>query len=85
MDDQLFQKVIAVQEKYSARLLALENVVGTAVGMKVVRGEQTMTPSLTVLVRTKYPLDQIAPAERIPTELDGVPLDVVETGSFFAN
>jgi hypothetical protein len=35
-------------------------------------------------VREKLPLDQLAPKDVIPTELDGVPVDVQATGVFRA-
>ncbi len=33
-----------------------------------------------VSVRKKVPREQLSPADRIPAELDGVPVDVQETG-----
>jgi hypothetical protein len=36
------------------------------------------------MVEQKVPLDQLAPEDRIPSELDGVPVDVQETGTFEA-
>jgi hypothetical protein len=39
---------------------------------------------IVVSVREKLPPDQLAPKDVIPTELDGVPVDVQATGVFRA-
>lgn len=81
----MIAKISAVQDKYSHRLLNMANVVGTAVGMKMVDDQVSDQMALVVMVSKKFPLDEVALDDRIPTELDGVPVDVIETGTFFAN
>jgi hypothetical protein len=45
-------------------------------GFKYKGGWSTGQPAVVVVVRQKKPLEQVLPAERIPEQLDGVPVDV---------
>jgi hypothetical protein len=69
-------EAIAVKERHQAALLACPNVVGVAVGVR------DGAPVVAVFVRRCVPRDQLAEHEVIPAELDGVRVDVVETGGF---
>ena len=69
-----------VQEKYNTELMTKPHVVGTAVGLAQRQGQYTDDVAVIVLVDKKVPLSELGPDEQIPTELDGVPVDVVETG-----
>ena len=40
--------------------------------------------ALVVMVRRKVPEDPLAPGDRIPSEIDGVPVDVQEVGTLRA-
>jgi len=63
-----------VLKEHTGRLLAIPGVVGTAQG--VCRGR----PCLRVYVIKKTP----ALLERIPQTIEGIPVDIVETGAFRA-
>lgn len=80
--DEATRRALRVQEKYSDRLMALPRVVGTAVGLRQRQGQYTDQVVLVVMVERKLPLSEIAPGEAVPTELEGVPVDVLETGRF---
>lgn len=80
--DEATRRALRVQEKYSDRLLALPRVVGTAVGLRQRQGQYTDQVVLVVMVERKLPLSEIAPGEAVPAELEGVPVDVLETGRF---
>lgn len=67
-------RVAAVRAGQEARLLGYPNVVGVGEGL---RGG---TPALLVFVTHKVPAAQLAPAELLPDEIDGVPIDVVPVG-----
>ena len=67
-----------VKRKHEAMLLALPNVVALGVGPKVIDGRPTDVRAIRVFVSRKVPADQLKPEERIPAELDGVPVDVEE-------
>ena len=79
-DQAAIDRITRAQEAHSAALMQLPNVVGTALGVKTVGDKPTEDLALVVLVRRKVPLDQLKPQERIPAEIDGVPVDVQEVG-----
>lgn len=80
--DEATRRAMRMQEKYNERLLALPRVVGTAVGLRKRQGQYTDQVALVVMVERKLPMAEIAPGEAVPAELEGVPVDVLETGSF---
>ncbi len=73
-------RALAVKEKFKQDLLSRENVIGLGVGLKTVGGQQTGEVSLVVLVTHKLPLAALAARDRLPSEIEGVPLDVQEVG-----
>jgi hypothetical protein len=78
------QRASDVQAKYADLLMKLPHVVGIGVGFTIVDGERTPEVGLIVMVDTKLPAAQLDPADLIPRELDGVRVDVQETGAFSA-
>jgi hypothetical protein len=82
--DEQMARITAVQTRYADELMRKKHVVGVAVGLAQRDGEYTQEVALVVMVEQKVPLDQLAPEDRIPSELDGVPVDVQETGTFEA-
>ncbi|MGD2153551.1 MAG: hypothetical protein PVG79_09800 [Gemmatimonadales bacterium] len=78
------EKVRAVKEAYADELMAKANVVGVGVGLLESGGERTGTVAVVVMVRRKVPRPQLAAADIIPTELEGVPVDVQEVGEISA-
>jgi hypothetical protein len=67
-----FERVKEVQEKHTDRLMAIEGVEGTAVGL-----DESDRPAVKVFLEN--------PGVRgIPRELDGVPVHPVVTGKFYA-
>jgi len=80
--DEVTRRAMRVQEKYNGQLMALPRVVGTAVGLKKRQGQYTNQVAVVVMVERKVPPEQLAPGEAVPQELEGVPLDVMETGRF---
>jgi hypothetical protein len=77
-------RVQAVKSKHEKRLLRIKNVVGVGVGLRQRAGELTDEVVLTVMVRQKQPATALRPRDLIPTELDGVPVDVQEVGTIRA-
>lgn len=77
-------RITEVQDKHETELLALEGVVGVAVGLKMTRGKPTKKWSLTVLVEDKLDLTDVPEASHVPAEVGGVPTDVVEVGKIEA-
>src|SRR5687768_11659344 len=58
-----------------------ENIVGLGVGEKVTLNRLTGALAVKIYVRRKYSEADIAPIERIPGEIDGVPTDIEEVGT----
>lgn len=73
-------RITEVQDKHQAELMALDNVVGVAVSLKMTGGKPTKKWSLTVLVEKKEPKAKVAKASLVPAQLEGVQTDVVEVG-----
>lgn len=69
-----------VKRRWEAELLRKANVVAVGIGYRQRGGRPTDELCLVVSVRRKVPLEELAPEDRIPPELDGVPVDVQEVG-----
>lgn len=63
-----------------ARLQPQAHVVATGVGYKTTRGVRTDVLSIVCSVTEKIPLSSLAPRDRVPAAIDGIPTDVVATG-----
>lgn len=72
------------QQKYSDYLMSLPHVVGVAVGYTSKDGQREQEIGLIVMVDEKLPAAQLAPEQIVPRELDGVRVDVQESGGFMA-
>jgi len=79
-----WEGVRSTKAQYEAKLFARANVVGIAVGRKVVGGQETDRPCVVVFVDRKVPEAELRRRDIVPKDLDGVPTDVVETGRFQA-
>ena len=73
-----------VKAKYEAILLSKKNVVGVGVGFREKGGAATDQMALIVSVLKKLPANEVGIADLIPTELEGVPVDVKEVGEIRA-
>ncbi len=75
----------AVQAKYVDELMAKPYVVGVGIGLAKKADAVTQEVALIVMVSEKLPEAQLAPEDVLPTELDGVRVDVQEMGMFAAH
>ena len=73
-------KQAEVRTRHEAELLRYPNVVGVDEGIRTKDGVPTGERCLVVYVERKVPRDQLAEAEILPGEIEGVSVDVVETG-----
>jgi hypothetical protein len=73
-----------VHERYLATLLAIKGVVSVGIGRRRRGGNFVDEFGLHVLVETKRPLDEIAEEELIPSEIEGVPVDIEECGGIIS-
>lgn len=78
------ERITRVQAQYTELLMRKPNVIGVGVGLKKRHGMFTQQPALVVLVSHKIPDTDLTPDDRIPTEIEGVPIDVQEAGFFSA-
>jgi hypothetical protein len=82
--EEQIQRASEVQAKYADILMSKPHVVGVGVGFAQQNGERTPTVALVVMVDEKIPLAQLALDDVIPSQLDGVRVDVQSTGGFTA-
>lgn len=78
--DDLLDRANAVKDRYEAGLLNHPGVVGVGVGYRQRKGKFTDEVAIVVMVSQKFSPDDIDPADVLPTELEGIPVDVQQTG-----
>jgi hypothetical protein len=84
MSDQTTQLALEVKRRHEQELLRKANVVAVGVGYRTQGGQRTQEVSIVVSVRKKVPVSELKPVDLIPVSLEGVPVDVVETGEIRA-
>lgn len=83
MDDQEnIEKIAALQDKYSPKLMTYPNVVGTGIGLRQRQDKTTDELCLVVMVSKKLPANKLPAGDILPRELDDIGIDVIETGAF---
>jgi hypothetical protein len=83
--DAAFQRASELKEQVQQELLKKANVVGIGVGLRQRGGELTGEVALIVMVRKKVSDSILAPEDRIPAEINDVPVDVLEVGHLRIN
>lgn len=78
--DEKTARATLVQTKYMDMLLRIPHVMGVAIGLQQKNGVYTDEVCLVVMVDKKVPADQLDAESVIPSELDGVSVDVQEIG-----
>ena len=73
-------EALAIKTRVASQLLALPGVTAVGLGSKETGGRPTGELALKVFVTVKRPADQVAAAELIPGEIDGLPTDVIQSG-----
>lgn len=74
------ERISEVQHKYVDELMAKKNVVGVGIGLAIENGEYTDEVVLVVMVEKKVDWRELDDADVIPSEIEGVRVDVQETG-----
>ncbi|CRK61605.1 hypothetical protein [Alloactinosynnema sp. L-07] len=77
-------RVAAVRARHEADLMGRANVVAVSEGSRVRGGVDTGQVCLVVYVARKVPRTELAASDVLPAELDGVPVDVRESGPIHA-
>lgn len=78
-------RAAAVKAEYEEELLRYPNVIGVGVGHRCRRGEYTDEVCIVVIVTGKQPASALREEDLLPTELDGVPVDVLDVGPIVAS
>lgn len=73
-----------VLHQHEEALLAYAHVVGVAVANRMKGGVPTNEVAIVIYVDRKLAESELLPDEILPKEIDGVPVDVVETGPIVA-
>jgi hypothetical protein len=91
-------EIAGTQKEVEEELLARSNVVGAGTGFKVVKGQKTEEPCITLFVTHKLPKEQLKAEDLAPAKVSAlaavteavggtgekIPTDVVEVGYLFA-
>jgi len=79
-NEHLKPQMLAVKEKYAETMMHQCHLNGIGVGVKSVNGHFINKLAVVMTVEKKLPLDQIPTGWLIPKTLDGMDVDVLETG-----
>jgi len=80
LTDERMERIRAVKSAYESRLLDMAHVIGVGIGFRTRAGEPTTEPAIIVSVTDKLPPEQLRAGEMIPSELEGIPVDVQAIG-----
>lgn len=80
MSDPTVQHALEVKRRHENELLRRPNVVAVGVGLRTRGGQPTSEVCIVVSVTRKVPATDLKRGEALPATLEGVPIDVVETG-----
>jgi hypothetical protein len=78
------QRALEVKRRHEQEFLRKANVVAVGIGYCRRGGVQTGEVGIVVSVKTKVPRSGLQPRDVIPAQIEGVPVDVVETGEIRA-
>ena len=78
------EEVRKVKEKYEAELMRKKGVTGCSIGYRYVDGKRTDQLCIICYVTEKIPETDLKKKDIIPREIEGVPIDVIESGKFRA-
>jgi hypothetical protein len=80
MSDEAIQLAMAVKARYESQLMKKANVIGVGIGYRERAGKLTDEIALVVNVTRKLPRHQLTTDDAIPSEIEGVPVDIREIG-----
>lgn len=78
------ERIQQVKESHQAWLMSIPHVVGVGTGLRHKDGKRTSQLALVVMVDQKVPKILLSEKDLIPSEIDGVPVDVREMGGIKA-
>jgi hypothetical protein len=78
--DQDYSRVREIKDRFEDKILIKANVVGVGIGLREQAGERLEEVCIVVMVTQKVPRAELAPEDLIPTEIEGVGVDVQAVG-----
>ena len=84
MSQDTVQHATEVKRRHEKELMRKPNVVAVGVGYRTRGGKPTDEVCIIVSVKKKLPGSQLKGGDMIPSSIDGVPVDVAETGEIRA-
>jgi hypothetical protein len=75
-----YRRAEQVKNQYQTELLSKINVVGVGVGLKSRDGLATDEVAIIVMVSKKVSKADLPEGQLLPTEIEGIPVDVQEVG-----
>ena len=78
------EDVKRVKKKYEAELMGKAGVIGCAIGFRYVDGKKTDELCIVCFVKEKKPEEKLKKKDIIPKTIEGVKIDVVESGELRA-
>ena len=79
-----YEQAKAVKEAHETELMRKANVTGVGVGLQKRGGVYTDRIAIVVMVDRKVSAARLAPEDVVPSQIDGVPVDVQEVGQIIA-
>ena len=73
-------EMAAAQSRHEVELMQFPNVVGVATGSAVQGGTGTGEPCIVVYVSKQVPVSDLAEQDVLPRTIEGIRVDVVQTG-----
>jgi hypothetical protein len=80
VDEEELERVRRIRSEHEAEILAKANVVGVGIGLSSAPEEMGSEVVIVVSVTHKVPTAQLNASDRVPRELDGVPVEVRAVG-----
>ena len=84
MSQDAVQHAMEVKRRHEKELMRKSNVVAVGVGLRSRSGQRTDEVCVVVSVKVKVPARELKPGDVVPSVIEGVPVDVVETGEIKA-
>lgn len=84
MSQDAVQHAMEVKRRHETELMRKPNVVAVGVGFRTRGGVRTDEVCIVVSVKAKMPMSQLKHGDAIPSSIENVPIDVIETGEIRA-
>ena len=78
------EKLKKIKAAYKDELMSKANVQGVGIGFRQKNGLRTDSLAIVVMVDQKLPESQLTSEDLVPGEIEGMPVDIQETGQIRA-